>query len=253
MSMKIAVVIPTYNRQLQTIRAIKSVLSQTHAVNEIIVVDDGSSVDVQEALRVYLPELSTRIKFFTIEHTGHPGRVRNFGIENSSSDWIAFLDSDDSWEPQKIENQVARISNGSVDAVAERVKTPSHKKQNAATWKKESLKSLMKTNSIICSSVMVSREVLLAAEVFPDKNSQIGIEDYLTWLKIAKIGSWELSSSSDVNYDSISELRLSVSDLVNVKYQNYIALIHFAEYSGKKSFFSRALIRAYFRVMRHLI
>lgn len=253
MSMKIAVVIPTYNRQLQTIRAVKSVLSQTYAVNEIIVVDDGSSEGVQENLRLLLPKLSPRIKFLTMEHTGHPGRVRNFGIENSSSDWIAFLDSDDSWEPKKIENQVARISISSADAVAERINTQSHAKKNIVTWEKETLKSLMKTNSIICSSAMVSREILLAAEVFPVKNSQIGIEDYLTWLKIAKIGRWELSSSSDVNYDSISEMRLSVSNLVNVKYQNYIALIHFAEYSRKNSFFSKILIRAYFRLMRHLI
>jgi glycosyltransferase involved in cell wall biosynthesis len=89
----ISVIIPTYNRADLVAEAIQSVLAQTGADYEIIVVDDGST---DETLSV-LAGFGTRIRYLREPHTGLPGRVRNTGIRAAHGDYIAFLDSDDLW------------------------------------------------------------------------------------------------------------------------------------------------------------
>ncbi len=96
--MDISVVIPSYNRVAVLIRAIDSVLTQTSAVDEIIVVDDGSDDDTRAQVTRQYPD----IKYIYQQNSG-VSAARNRGIEQSKSSWIAFLDSDDSWLPQKVE------------------------------------------------------------------------------------------------------------------------------------------------------
>jgi glycosyltransferase involved in cell wall biosynthesis len=97
----ISVVIPTYNRAGVLRRAIESVLSQTHGEYEIIVIDDGST-DSTDAL---LKERYSDVRHLTIQHSG-VSRARNRGILAADGEWVAFLDSDDYWLPQKLERQV---------------------------------------------------------------------------------------------------------------------------------------------------
>jgi len=97
--MDISVVIPSYNRVDVLIRAIDSVLAQTSAVDEIIVVDDGSDDDTRAQVTRQYPD----IKYIYQDNRG-VSAARNRGIAQSKSSWIAFLDSDDSWLPQKIEH-----------------------------------------------------------------------------------------------------------------------------------------------------
>lgn len=89
---KFSIIIPTYNRAWCIERAIKSVLQQEFQDWEIIIVDDGSADDTGEIVKKYL--LDTRIKYFFKENGG-VGSARNFGIKNSISEIIMFLDSDD--------------------------------------------------------------------------------------------------------------------------------------------------------------
>jgi len=96
--MDISVIIPSYNRLVVLVRAIDSVLAQTSAVDEIIVIDDGSDDDTKAQITRQYPE----IKYIYQENSG-VSAARNRGIKLASSSWIAFLDSDDSWLPQKIE------------------------------------------------------------------------------------------------------------------------------------------------------
>ena len=97
----ISVVIPTYNRKSFLQNAIDSVLTQTYQNIELIIIDDGSSDKTIE----YLNKKYPRIKIFKQSNKG-VSAARNKGIELSSIDWIAFLDSDDRWHPKKIENQI---------------------------------------------------------------------------------------------------------------------------------------------------
>src|SRR5580704_4878298 len=98
----ISVVIPTYNRAEKVRRAIESVLAQTVRNLEIIVVDDGSS---DETALVLERAFGNRIGYFAQPNQG-AGVAGNPGIEEATGEWIAFLDSDDLWEPEKIEQQL---------------------------------------------------------------------------------------------------------------------------------------------------
>lgn len=105
-SSNVSVIIPTHNRANLLCEAIESVLSQTIAVSEIVVVDDGSTDATQELL-ANLSCRANRLKVIQIEFTPLVGRVRNKGVEVSSGEILAFLDSDDIWQPNRIERQIA--------------------------------------------------------------------------------------------------------------------------------------------------
>jgi len=98
---KVSVIIPTYNRAEIVTEAIDSVLQQTYNNIEIIVVDDGSSDHTGEVLTA---RYGNKIIYLPQQHKGVP--ARNAGISISSGNYIAFLDSDDLWMPDKLEKQV---------------------------------------------------------------------------------------------------------------------------------------------------
>jgi glycosyltransferase involved in cell wall biosynthesis len=99
--MDISVIIPAYNAEQWIGRAIGSVLDQTLAPAEILVVDDGSTDGTACAVRRY--GAATRYLF---QPNGGPAAARNQGIDRAESEWIAFLDADDEWLPHKMESQV---------------------------------------------------------------------------------------------------------------------------------------------------
>ncbi|MGA7377390.1 MAG: glycosyltransferase family A protein [Candidatus Sulfotelmatobacter sp.] len=102
---KVSVVIPTYNRAGTVPRAIESVLAQTFTDLEVIVVDDGSSDDTGKVLGEMFGE---RIRYFAQVNQG-ASIARNRGIEEARGEWIAFLDSDDLWEKEKLEWQLKAL------------------------------------------------------------------------------------------------------------------------------------------------
>ncbi|MEK6201724.1 MAG: glycosyltransferase family 2 protein [Desulfobulbaceae bacterium] len=101
----VSVIIPTYNRENFIERAIRSVLRQTVACSEILIVDDGS-LDQTAALVCSLCENSEiPIRYFYQDNQG-PAAARNFGIQQAQSELIAFLDSDDHWRKDKLALQL---------------------------------------------------------------------------------------------------------------------------------------------------
>ncbi|OUS15913.1 hypothetical protein A9Q88_09170 [Gammaproteobacteria bacterium 50_400_T64] len=105
--MKISAVIPTYNNAAFITEAIDSILAQSHPVDEIIVVDDGSS-DHSEALVKAIAQKTDKLIYIKQQNQG-PSSARNRGIEAASGDWIAFLDADDRWPKDKIARQIAAL------------------------------------------------------------------------------------------------------------------------------------------------
>jgi glycosyltransferase involved in cell wall biosynthesis len=100
-TMNISVVIPTYNRKHTLPRAIASVLNQTLQPTEIIMVDDGSTDGTAD----WIQETYPRINPIRQSNKG-VSAARNIGIKYAKCDWIALLDSDDEWLPDKLERQV---------------------------------------------------------------------------------------------------------------------------------------------------
>lgn len=104
----VSVVIPTYNRTQPTIAAIESVLAQTYRNFEILVVDDGSTNGSREAIQQFISERTNgrhQILFFSQPNQG-ASIARNTGIAKAQGEYIAFLDSDDVWLPEKLEWQM---------------------------------------------------------------------------------------------------------------------------------------------------
>ena len=102
----ISVIIPTYNRAVYVTKAIDSILAQTYTDYEIIVVDDGSTDNTKEALKSY----EDKINYIYQENKG-VSSARNTGMRAASGQWIAFLDSDDIWLPDKLSSQIQSIKN----------------------------------------------------------------------------------------------------------------------------------------------
>ncbi|MFQ5525800.1 MAG: glycosyltransferase family 2 protein [Thermoanaerobaculia bacterium] len=101
MNRTVAVVIPTHNRMELLARALRSVRSQSLAPSEVIVVDDGSEDGTAAMVAEEFPE----VKLLSQPQSG-VSAARNRGIATAESDWLAFLDSDDEWLPNKLEVQM---------------------------------------------------------------------------------------------------------------------------------------------------
>jgi len=102
MEVSVSVIIPFYNGVSWLIEAVESVLIQTYTAKEIIVVNDGSKENIEEILLLYKDKI-----IYIYKENGGPATARNLGINKSTGDYIAFLDSDDIWLPSKLEKQIA--------------------------------------------------------------------------------------------------------------------------------------------------
>lgn len=100
----ISVIVPTYNRQASLARALDSVLAQTRPAEEIIVVDDGSTDATAEMVRQRYPQ----VRYFHQTNRG-VSAARNHGIARARGEWIALLDSDDQWLPEKLAVQIQHL------------------------------------------------------------------------------------------------------------------------------------------------
>ena len=99
----VSVIIPTYNRAHLIGRAIRSVLDQTYQDWELIVVDDASTDDIPGIVKGFT---DGRVKYIRHDENKGAAAARNTGIQAARGAYIAFLDSDDEWLPEKLERQV---------------------------------------------------------------------------------------------------------------------------------------------------
>jgi glycosyltransferase involved in cell wall biosynthesis/tetratricopeptide (TPR) repeat protein len=103
---KVSVVIPFYNEIATTKRALLSVLAQNHRNLEIIAVNDGSTDDLTDLNHIAATDPRVRILHKT---NGGPGSARNIGLQASTGEYVAFLDCDDVWEPEKLTVQIRKM------------------------------------------------------------------------------------------------------------------------------------------------
>lgn len=194
--MRVSVIIPAYNAARFLPEAVESVRQQTTPVHEIIVVDDGSTDETEQVVK----SLGEDIVYIR-QANGGVSAARNRGISEATGEIIAFLDADDLWLPQKVENQVRVFRNPEVALVAaDRAEIDAHggllldslfKKQGLYEFFAElggnpvpqALSRLVQVNFIPTSSVMVRKLVLFQVGVF-DTAIRYG-EDLELWARIA--------------------------------------------------------------------
>lgn len=194
---RISTVIPAYNSADFLLQAINSILNQTQSVDEIIIVDDGSTDETKKILG----HLDHQIVYIYQDNAG-PSVARNKGIECAKGDWIAFLDADDQWVPTKIEKQLQLIKKnpglalvaGDMAEINTRMKitVPSvldkhglkfffEKNQDCSV--PDAMNLLLKKNFIPTGTVLVKKEALISVGPF---NPRIRYgEDLELWAKLA--------------------------------------------------------------------
>lgn len=181
--MKISVIIPTYNRYKLLTRAIESIISQTLMVDEIIVVDDGSTDNTKEIVNDF-----TMLTYIYQENAG-VSTARNRGIREASNDWIAFLDSDDEWVAEKMQRQVDfhRMDSTCLVSYTDEIWIRNGSKIKIPKKFKKLGKNTFLENISYCniapSSVLINR-IIFDDIGFFDINLDV-CEDYDLWLRIA--------------------------------------------------------------------
>lgn len=115
----ISVVIPAYNRSGLLPRTIESVANQTLLPHEVIIIDDQSPDNTQEVCQKLARKYQERLNIIYFRHKENKGEggARNTGIKMASGKYIAFLDSDDEWLPEKLERQIYFINESGADGV----------------------------------------------------------------------------------------------------------------------------------------
>ena len=188
---KVSVVIPTYNRVAYLGRAINSVLKQSYPVNEIIVIDNGSTDQTLSFIKKKFNSIRV-----IIEKKRGVSFARNLGIKNCKYNWIAFLDSDDEWINDKIENQLVLLKNSNFKYQFIHTNEIWIKNGILKNQKKKHLKKgghIFEDCLDICkispSSVLIKKELFDRYGLFDYKFKVC--EDYELWLRIVskiKIG-----------------------------------------------------------------
>jgi glycosyltransferase involved in cell wall biosynthesis len=183
----VSVIIPTYNGGKYILDAVNSVLRQTHAPLEIIVVDDGSREDI---LQVLSP-VSRHITYIRQDNAG-PAAARNRGIRAAKGEFIAFLDDDDLWHPTKLEAQMRRM-HGAPDCGLV-YSYPILIDENGSIIFNELPRTcpsgyvyydFLRQNRINTSSTVLLRASVLDRVGFFDENLYV-CEDYDLWLRISR-------------------------------------------------------------------
>lgn len=173
----VSVIIPTYNAGPHVPQAVESVLVQTYHDIELIVADDGSTDDTRARLEPYCDRLT-----YIYQPHGERSRARNLGISRSTGEYVAFLDADDYWAPEKLERQVAFLDRRpDVDVVycwmtmigphGERIGDFTNGEPREIWPRREAFSRLMKGEPLLTgpgSTLIVRRKALLKAGGFDE-------------------------------------------------------------------------------------
>ena len=186
--MPVSVVIPCFNAEKYIQKTIDSIANQTQMPVEIICVDDCSSDGTKKNLEDLAKTLPLRV-LQTPKNSG-PAAARNLGWRNARSEWIAFMDSDDLWSPEKIDICSQRLHEADVishweildDGKSQRVLRHSPRRRDI-------LKSLLlDANFLSPSAVLVRRTWLEKVGGFNESPELITAEDFDLWILLAKSG-----------------------------------------------------------------
>ncbi|WP_397599757.1 glycosyltransferase family 2 protein [Silvanigrella sp.] len=184
----ISVVIPTFNHAHLIKKCIKSVINQTYQNFEILIINNFSQDNTIEVIDSFKDE---RIKIYNYKNDGIIAKARNLGIRESNGEYIAFLDSDDSWYESKLINILEEFRFSNADVICHNMNVISFENppyimysgpQKNATF--DNL--LFQGNALILSATVLHKNVINKVGFFSEEKKFITAEDYEFWLRIAK-------------------------------------------------------------------
>ncbi len=192
----VSIVIPAYNCAEYVEETFNSIKAQTHSNWEVIFVDDGS-IDQTPQILEEIAKNDSRVKVIH-QTNGKQGKARNNGIRNSKGDWIAFLDADDIWPPEKLEVQLEKtlkaskemsFTNGFI-CLENDMSRRDYKfgVENFIYSGNEGIESFHAQNRVPTSTVLIKKSVLESISQFPEENEIQNCEDYLLWTTLLSKG-----------------------------------------------------------------
>ncbi|RLC39556.1 MAG: glycosyl transferase [Candidatus Nealsonbacteria bacterium] len=227
----VSVIIPTYNRAHLIGRAIQSVLDQTYQDFEIIVVDDASTDNTKEVVKSFGDK---RIKYLRLrENSGSSAAPKNTAIKITKGKYIALLDSDDEWLPEKLEKQIQLFKNskkknlGFVGCNVLVVDEQTNKRYEYKTPKYKNVFQRLLENDFIwsSSSVMVKKSVIDNVGLFDE--SLKNANDWEMWIRIAQKYDFDFVDEPLFKYYwHGGNITRTAGNLKKIQYKEYILIKH---------------------------
>ena len=178
----ISILMPAYNSEAFIQESIDSVKNQTYTNWELIIIDDKSIDNTKEIVKNNC-QIDNRIKLYEMEFNSKPAKCRNVGLLHSTGEYIAFLDSDDLWKPEKLKKQLEYMINNDCDFSFTEYDHINEKneplKKRAKIIRRLSYKKMLYHCFTGCLTVMYKKNGILTPEV---KNT----EDYALFLDVLK-------------------------------------------------------------------
>lgn len=247
----VSIIMPAYNAENFISESIESVIGQTYANWELIIVDDGSTDNTRNVVHRYINR-DTRIHYF-FQENARQAKARNTGIKNSKGDIIAFLDADDLWLPQKLELSLKEFYNGEQDVLFTNAYIFNNSTQLsdyenlpninivAKTYHgNEGLNAFLYENRIPILTVIATRESILNVNCFREENKG-GTEDYELWLNL--LANNHIIRGTDLKL-SLYRIHSNSTTAINNMDINVIKMFSrfFTEYPNLKSKYKKQIV-----------
>lgn len=187
----VSIIIPLYNAETFIAQTLQSVLDQTFREWELIVVDDCSTDKSRQIVNQFAVTDNRITLIESAINFGGPAKPRNIGIEKAKGEYIAFLDADDIWLPEKLEKQLKFIQTNNLNfSSCYCTLIDEQNEEIPLGWKsaflykilsKKTICDVIKNSFILTSSVIISKKALLN---FSENKNYIAVEDFDLWLRI---------------------------------------------------------------------
>lgn len=198
----ISIITPVFNREKLIVECIESVQKQTYKNYEHIIIDDGSNDDTVKTVEALAAMDSKIILIKSPDNSGgKPGKVRNIGIKIAKGELIAFLDSDDLWEKEKLAMQLEFMQENGLDFSYHPLSRLVNSSESTTSFwgrdcfQKDFFRGLFLSNFIPTCSVLVKKNVLKEVGFFEESFKYD--EDYFLWMLIA-LKKYKMAFLSDV-------------------------------------------------------
>lgn len=219
-NIKVSIITPTYNCNKYVRKTILSVLNQTYDNFEIIIVDDCSNDSTIEEIKRIKDE---RIKLFVNKKNQGAAYCRNLAISKATGDYIAFLDGDDLWIKNKLEEQLSFMIDNSIDFSYTNYYVLDDKENKICSYytgpKNVNHKKFVKLDYVGCLTVMYKKSIYPELSIPNDIYKR---NDYALWLKLSEKADCRLLNKNLAIYRSRTNSISSISKFKLIKYHKIV-------------------------------
>lgn len=256
----ISVVIPMYNAQMYISKTLESIVHQSYQNWEIIIVDNNSDDNSKKIVKEFAAR-DSRFKLIELAHnSGGPAKPRNIGIEHAQGEYIAFVDADDIWLPEKLEKQFEFIKTQDLNFTSCDSLLIDEKDQIIQLGKKHllfeklfsknNLCDVIKNNFILTSSVLIQKDLL---SKFNETQEYASVEDFDMWLRTLVLSQtrYKYQNEKLINYRVVHNSASDRGNMLKQELKANLVVSHFL--LNHQEYIGCYLIRIFMHLLRKKI